>query len=338
MLGLGERRFAEQPPFGERPDPTFLVFDGHTLAVGDESIDRIVCFDALHHVPNLPDVVAEMGRVLRPGGVAGFSEPGPHHSEDPQSQHEMRRYGVPEFNLKLEEVWKYAQGAGFVDLSVAIFSPTPQWVSFDAFSAFLNPTTGSHLKRLANRAGGQVGEQVRRAARLADDFGSPAAARASLGQLSFTRGALANRRMFLMRKEGAEVVDSREVSGLAAEILVEDVAVSTGATTTTVSGVCKVRNTGRNVWLASSGGQGAVLLGLRVSHGSHPAADHGRVALPGDRLVAPGESVVIPFVTEVATPRLGDDPVHLEIDLVSEGITWFATIQGAPFRVRIDPA
>jgi ubiquinone/menaquinone biosynthesis C-methylase UbiE len=338
MLELGARRFEQQPPFGERPNPSFLVFDGHTLAVEDSSVDRIVCFDALHHVPNVREVVAEMGRVLRPGGIAGFSEPGPHHSEDPQSQHEMRRYGVPEFNLLLEEVWAYAQSSGFVDLSVAIFSPTPQWVPFETFSTFLNPTAGGQLKRLAGRTRGQLNAQIGRAARLVDELGTPAGARAALKQIAFTRGALANRRMFLMRKAGAEVVDSREVSGLAAEIHLEDVEVLSGPTTTTVRGVCKVRNTGRNVWLASSAGQGAVLLGLRVSHGAHPAADHGRVALPGDRLVPPGTAVVIPFTTDVATPKVGDEPVYLEVDLVSEGITWFATIQGAPLRIRIDPA
>jgi len=102
MLDLGRRRYAEQPVFGQQPAPEFRVFDGHRMDLPDESVDRILCFDALHHVGNMSEVLAEMGRVLRPGGVAGFSEPGPNHSLDPQSQHEMRRYGVPERDL----VWR----------------------------------------------------------------------------------------------------------------------------------------------------------------------------------------------------------------------------------------
>jgi len=113
MLDLGRRRFEQQPVFGDRPAPSFSLFDGHTMDLPDGSVDRIMCFDALHHVPNVAEVVAEMGRVLRPGAVAGFSEPGPTHSRHPQSQHEMRRYGVPEFDLVLEDVWRWASGSGF---------------------------------------------------------------------------------------------------------------------------------------------------------------------------------------------------------------------------------
>ncbi|MGH9028383.1 MAG: class I SAM-dependent methyltransferase, partial [Acidimicrobiales bacterium] len=151
MLDLGRLRFSRQPLFGDRPAPTFKVFDGRHMDLPDSSVDRILCFDALHHVPNPSDVVCEMGRVLRPGGVAGFSEPGPHHSRDAQSQHEMRRYGVPELDLVLEDIWRAAAAAGFAELSVGIFTPTPQWVPFDRFNSFLGPLDGSSSKRAPAR-------------------------------------------------------------------------------------------------------------------------------------------------------------------------------------------
>src|SRR5580700_9953491 len=69
MLELGRRRYAEQPVYGSQPTPEFLVFDGHRMQLEDESVDRVLCFDALHHVANMPVVLAEMARVLRPGGV-----------------------------------------------------------------------------------------------------------------------------------------------------------------------------------------------------------------------------------------------------------------------------
>jgi hypothetical protein len=92
---------------------------------------------------------------------------------------------------------------------------------------------------------------------------------------------------------------------------------------------------GRNRWLSSSSGLGAVLLGLRVGRGPHPASDHGRVALPGSGL-GPGGEVEVPFSTDVPTPRPGEEPVRLELDLVSEGIIWFAEVHGRPVEILVE--
>ena len=341
MLELGARRFAEHPLFGDRPAPRFSVFDGTRMDLPDASVDRVLCFDALHHVANMPDVIAEMGRVLRPGGVAGFSEPGPHHSRDPQSQHEMRRYGVPECDVVLAEVWAAARGAGFADLRVAVFSPSPQWVGMGELDAFLTERPADavdHALRPRGRAAvDRALRGVRQARRAASELRRLDGARVGLRHLSFVRGGLQNRRMFLLRQAGEELVDSREASGLACELAVSGVEVFRLPAGSTVSGLCRVRNTGRNRWLPSSADLGAVRLGLRVRRGPHPAADHGRVALPGDRAIEPGGAVEIPFETEVQTPADGERPVVLELDLVAEGITWFASVRGRPFEIDLTP-
>jgi ubiquinone/menaquinone biosynthesis C-methylase UbiE len=330
MLDLGRRRFAWQPLFGERPEPKFVHFDGRSMELDDESVDRILCFDALHHVPNVAEVLSEMGRVLRPGAVAGFSEPGPRHSRDPQSQHEMRRYGVPELDLVVEDIWKWSQEAGFVELSVAEFSPVPQWVPLETFSQFLAGADGAALSPRIPRA-------VRGAMRIARELRRPGPARASFAYLSHVRGVLENRRMFLLRKAGTEPIDSREVSGLAADLEVEDVRLDHTDGNVVVSGRCTITNVGRNVWLPSSAGQGAVLLGLRLGRGSHPAADHGRVPLPGDSSVVPGSTVKVTFATQVPEPASGEEPFRLELDLVSEGIAWFAEVRGRPVEILVGP-
>jgi len=68
-LDIGKRLFREYPiigtPFAE---PQFLRFDGRRIPIPDESVDRIVCFDAFHHVPNPKDVLSEFCRVLKTGG------------------------------------------------------------------------------------------------------------------------------------------------------------------------------------------------------------------------------------------------------------------------------
>ena len=69
-LGSGSRRLADRVlaldvgPFPE----VDVVGDGHCLPFRDNSVARIVCTGVLEHV-NFPEkVVAEMARVLRPGG------------------------------------------------------------------------------------------------------------------------------------------------------------------------------------------------------------------------------------------------------------------------------
>jgi SAM-dependent methyltransferase len=365
MIDLGRRRYKEHPVFGSQPSPEFSVFDGRRMDLDDGSVDRILCFDALHHVANMREVLLEMGRVLRPGGLAGFSEPGPNHSKDAQSQHEMRRYGVPERDLVLEDVWTWAREAGFDYLSVAIFAPSPQWVPLEVFEAFLasksppapapppDTTVGAPgaptvAARIGNRAvhafrprGHAVLDRgllpMQRLSRLALELNSPQAAKAAMAQVANVRAQLFNRRMFIVRKTGEELPDSREASGLRAELATDRVRVETGLEKTRVSAVCTITNAGRNRWLPSSAGVGAVLLGLRIRHGRRPSADHGRVPLPGDRMVAPGEQVVVNLETEIDTPSAERDPVWLELDLVSEGISWFAEVHGHPVEIALPP-
>ncbi|HEY0140309.1 MAG TPA: methyltransferase domain-containing protein [Thermoanaerobaculia bacterium] len=124
-LRIAKETFAKIGIIGERPEPRFLVFDGHRIDLPDESVDRIVCFDAFHHAPNPAAIIAEFARVLRPGGIAGFAEPGPHHSKTPQSQFEMRTYGVLENDIDLPAIWHAAEAAGFTDLRVAAWNGKP---------------------------------------------------------------------------------------------------------------------------------------------------------------------------------------------------------------------
>jgi ubiquinone/menaquinone biosynthesis C-methylase UbiE len=121
-LEIGQRLFREFPIVGKPiAEPTFLHFDGHRIDLPDNSVDRIVCNDGFHHIPNQGAVLAEMARVLKPGGIAGFSEPGPFHSQHPQSQSEMRNYNVLENDIILPEIYASAQKYGFTSLRIKAF-------------------------------------------------------------------------------------------------------------------------------------------------------------------------------------------------------------------------
>ncbi len=74
--------------------------------------------------------------------------------------------------------------------------------------------------------------QLRRVTRLAGEVGGPESARGAMSEVLHVRGQLTNRRMFVMRKGGEEVRDSREATGLSGEIVVENVEVETGPETT----------------------------------------------------------------------------------------------------------
>ncbi|MGY1650727.1 class I SAM-dependent methyltransferase [Geodermatophilus sp. SYSU D01119] len=53
---------------------TFRVGDATALPVEDASVDLVVDFHALHHIPDWRAAVAEAARVLRPGGQLALTE------------------------------------------------------------------------------------------------------------------------------------------------------------------------------------------------------------------------------------------------------------------------
>ena len=61
----------------QRHGPAYAVanVDMHVPAFGDEVFDVVTAFNALHHTHRLPDLVANIARVLKPGGKLGFVEP-----------------------------------------------------------------------------------------------------------------------------------------------------------------------------------------------------------------------------------------------------------------------
>jgi SAM-dependent methyltransferase len=117
-LDIGKRLFSRDPLVRFDAEPQFLVFDGYRIDLPDESVDRVICFDAYHHLPNTSQILGELARILVPGGIAAFAEPGPEHSHSLQSQHEATTYGVLEADVDLDIVWKEALKAGFTEMKI----------------------------------------------------------------------------------------------------------------------------------------------------------------------------------------------------------------------------
>src|SRR5262249_14499152 len=102
-------------------------------------------------VPNPGEALAELGRVLRPGGIAGFAEPGPNHSRGQQSQFEIRNFRTVENDIVIQDIWEAARRAGFTDLRLALFTAEPLFVSLDQFEASLQAGRSRALDRLTFR-------------------------------------------------------------------------------------------------------------------------------------------------------------------------------------------
>jgi SAM-dependent methyltransferase len=289
-LELGRQLYERLPVVGEQPPPRFLEFDGRRIDLPDESVDRILCFDSFHHVPNQAEVLAEMARVLRRGGAAGFSEPGPHHSTTAQSQFEMKNYKVIENDIVMCDVARLAHDAGFTSLDLSIFSAQPHRVTLEAYDDFL--------------AGG----------------------RATVPYCHHVRAFAEGRRNFFLTKGEALRRDSRDRQGLYGDVqlAIPETTVPVGGQ---LVGECHVRNTGSNDWLTAEVGAGLVQLGV---HLYDPAGrlldrDYARVPLPVAPTLIPGGAVVVPFSIPAPTPGR----YRAEFDLVSEHVCWFE-INGCP--------
>ena len=286
-LRIGQELYARHPPFGDRSTPQFLVFDGQHLDLPDASVERVLCLDAFHHVPNPDQVLAELGRVLEPGGVAGFAEPGPEHSRTPQSQYEMKTFGVIENDVDMKAVWEAARRAGFTDLKVAIFQIAPTLVELSKFEDFL--------------AGGKTAPEY----------------------LEDTRAFLKNQRNFFLYKGETKPRDSRYRQGLTAKIQVSPTTVIV-AQEEPARLKAVITNTSEAIWLPRPAGLGAVMLGCHVYHrdGSVFRESFHWEPLSSDdnRAVKPRETVTI----NLTLPVLPAGDYRIIFDMVSNDVCWFA--------------
>jgi SAM-dependent methyltransferase len=120
-LTLGRELFLSDARHHMELDPLFLAYDGHRLPLPDASVDRALCFDSFHHVPNQDEVLEELQRVLKPGGRLVLAEPGEGHAHMDQSLMETEVYGVLENDLHFDDLIARAQKAGFDRFSVKPF-------------------------------------------------------------------------------------------------------------------------------------------------------------------------------------------------------------------------
>lgn len=296
-LRIAEEVYRMHPPVGNPPPPRMLTFDGRRIDLPDGSVDRILCFDAFHHVVNPSEMIAEFSRVLAPAGLAAFNEPGPHHSKEPTSQMEMRNHAVIENDVDIDAIWRAAQQAGFVSIRLSAFNVSPIHIDLEQYYDLL-----------------EGGATRRHFARVASEY-------------------MRNARNFSLRKGGEVVLDSRGRTGMACRISVQlPPAAQAGEW---IQGRARVVNSGKALWLPSGPDAAAVSLGCHLydAAGIKLAHDHHWVALSDPpRPIHAGEAVEV----ELKLPPLAAGRYELEFDCVSQRIAWFEELGSKPVRVSID--
>ena len=297
-LTIARELYRRQPVIGDKSTPEFLQSDGRCIPLPDESVDRIVSFHAFHHAPDPDSVLREFGRVLKPGGLAVFVEPGPRHSTTPQSQFEMRTHGVIENDIDVHDVWRTAQGAGFSDLKLAVFHTPRFHLSLEDYEDFL--------------AGGST----------------------CAGWVTSTRGFLRHVRTFVLSKSASNRVDSRAARALAADIRLAATHIRvTSGESIAIDAV--VKNSDQATWLPSDVPHGGVLLGGHVYDGAGKLlsfdAAAARLTDP-PREIRPGEAVPVRLI--LSPQPVGRYIV--ELDCVASRVTWFAQVGSPTVRLTLD--
>ena len=126
-LSLGRQLFEADAHTNWTLEPRFLAYDGHALPLEDGSCNRVVVYDAFHHIPNQRELLAEMHRILTEDGVVAMSEPGDGHASNPTSVAETVNTGVLENELIIENVAALAESIGFSQVNVMAAAATARY-------------------------------------------------------------------------------------------------------------------------------------------------------------------------------------------------------------------
>lgn len=296
-LEIGKRLFSEFPIIGELiSEPLFLHFDGHKIDLPSESVDRIICHDGFHHIPNQAEVISELSRVLKPGGIACFGEPGAFHSQSPQSQYEMKNYNVLENDILISEIFDIANKCGFTDIRLKLL--TNMEVSLHEYQALLaNHSNPSLVNNIMNNI----------------------------------HNIMTNKTIFFLYK-GAYIPDSRSHIGLSHSISINKDVYSVKAGENLYIPL-KISNSGTAQWLTENiNNIGVVNIGAHLYSETHSLLnlDFSRHAIntPTD----PGQA--FEQVIKLRFNEIGK--FLISIDLVSEGICWFENLGSKPVYIHIN--
>lgn len=298
-LRMGRELFERDPFTNWDLKPEFLLYDGHRIPLPDSHVDKVVVYDAFHHVPNQAEILREMARVLKVGGVVAMCEPGAGHGATETSRHEAEEWGVLENELVTEELEKLALACGFDGVRVVpIGLPASVEIAPSAFRQFLlGHGLVNHYWSLWCEA---------------------------LQSISYV----------ILYKGDYLPTTRRPQSALARIALGSDRVTAAAGDRATLP--VRVTNTGDTRWLTdipNQAGQTSLGAHLHAAVRGGPAIEYDwyRASLPRD--VLPGETVTV----QVELPPIDQPGEYRAVfDVVAEGVLWFAQRNSPTAELRLE--
>jgi SAM-dependent methyltransferase len=150
-----ERREPFEVAFGDRDDVRFLEMDAHHLDFADASFDTVCVSNSLHHFADPSPVLAEMLRVVRPGGHVVVNEMYRDGQSETQATHVelhhwwaavgTRRGEVHRETYRRAEIVEIVEGLGLADLRLIDLADPDEDPHDPATTAELEAAIDRHL-------------------------------------------------------------------------------------------------------------------------------------------------------------------------------------------------
>lgn len=296
-LEMGKYLFKKFPIIGEYiSDPIFLHFDGFKLDLPNKSVDRIICHDSFHHIPNQETILSEFVRVLKDGGMVGFSEPGRYHSKTAQSQYEMKNFDVLENDVDVKEIFSIAKKVGFTDIRCKLLHDMV--MSIEDYLDIEKNVCDSNIKE---------------------------------GVFGNIRSEMTKRTIFFLYKNKF-IPDSRSHLGLSHNIFIDKKKYMVGINNELILPL-KIFNNGKTKWLVENINDiGVVKIGTHLYDDDDNLLDLDFSRHLFTNIVMPGEVIEKNITIKFDRPGI----FKLCIDLVSEGICWFENVESKPQFVTME--
>jgi SAM-dependent methyltransferase len=90
--------------------PHLVVADVENLPIRSGCADAVLAYESFHHLPNRPAAMRSYDRALKPHGRVVLAEPGAAHEDAQVSVDVMKKYGILEKGMELDDVIGYAAG------------------------------------------------------------------------------------------------------------------------------------------------------------------------------------------------------------------------------------
>lgn len=313
LLTVGRSRLAASGP------ARVACGDAEALPFRDGAFDRVICLNAMHHIPRVERALGEIVRVLAADGRAVFSEPGAGHAAQPHARRAVEDFGVQEADIDAAAFLRQCRAAGFADAVLEPFAriapghglTAEHWTAWWARAAAPRPLRAMRTFRRAvlELFGARKDDEM-----FQDAFASEA--------LRVLGAGMRDHPIVVASKQPLErflrrAPDRRPTLAAVVRLLDGPAAVSAGAPFVLT---VEARNDGAVVWRAAPDSRGYVRVGVELLDEQHRLIDRDFVRAPLPQDVPPGATVRVNVrCSSPAAPGM----YVLKIDLVSEGVSWF---------------